>query len=152
MGFSNFDTVKSVGIIIRYQLDIENAAINKLLDFFKEKKIKTEILVYYPDKKLPANVMAREGMLLFAEGDTNWFGKPKKKEVNEFINTDFGLLIDLSPQRIYSLQYIIESSKASFKVGRITYDDAPYDFVLIGDENNDSKYVDDLFKYLSKIK
>ena len=151
MGFSNFDTIKTVGVIVHYQLDIENAAINKILAYFKEKGIKVDILVYYPDKKLPANVNAREGMVLFAEGDSNWFGKPNKPEINDFINKEFGLLIDLSLKHIFSLQYIIESSKSAFKVGRISYDDSPYDFVLLGDENNDSKYVDDLFNYLAKI-
>ncbi|MDR1056365.1 MAG: hypothetical protein LBL90_11235 [Prevotellaceae bacterium] len=151
MGFCNFDTIKSVGIIVRYQFDIENEAVNKLLDFFKQKSIRPEILVYYPDKKLPANVIVREGMLLFVEGGTNWFGKPQKQEIESFINTDFGLLIDLSPQHVFSLQYIVEASKASFKVGRMSYKDDPYDFVLLGDLDNDSKYVDDLFRYLTKL-
>ena len=151
MGFTNFNDLKKVGIIIKYQLDIENRAINKLLEFFKGKGIHTEMLVYYPDKKLPANVKARLGMLYFAEGDTNWFGKPNKREVEEFINDDFGLLIDFSPEHIYSLQYIIQASKAVFKVGRISYNDDPYDFVLLGDKDDDIKYIDDLFKYLSKV-
>ena len=151
MSFRNLETIKSVGIIIRYQFEIGDTAINKLIDFFKKKNTSLEILVYYPDKKLPANVNFSEDTLLFTEGDTNWFGKPNKKEIENFINTDFGLLIDLLPQYVYSLQYIVESSKASFKIGRISYDNAPYDFILLGDENNDRKYVDELFNYLGKI-
>lgn len=150
MGFTNFESISDVGIIIRYQLDIENAAVNKLFDFFKQKNIKPEILIHYPEKKLPANIKAQDNTLFFAEGDTNWFGLPKKKEIQDFINTEFGMLIDLSPEYMFPLHYIVEASKASFKVGRMSYENDPYDFVLLGSDN-DSKYVDDLFNYLSKI-
>ena len=151
MGFSNLNSIKSVGIIIRYQFNIENEALRRLLDFFKNRNVKPELLIYYPEKQAPKDMSAQDNMLLFTEKDSNWFGKPNLKELDTFTNREFDLLIDLSIKHIYSLQYIVESSKASFKVGRISYDETPYDFVLLGDNENDSQYVKDLFSYLSKL-
>lgn len=152
MRFNNLNSVKTAGIIVCYQLDIQNEGINKLLDIFKQKGIRSEVLVYYPEKKLPANVNTdNNNMLLFAQGNTNWFGIPKSMQVNDFISKEFDLLIDLCTEHVYTLQYIVEASRASFKVGRLSYKDNPYDFTLVDDNSSDSKYIDNLFKYMSKL-
>ena len=52
----------------------------------------------------------------FCKSDLNWYGRPTN-EVQQFIESDFDILIDLELEPVLALKYILKSSNAKMKVG-----------------------------------
>lgn len=149
---TNFQTAKSLGLVMCYKFDLENNALTRIKQIVEENNIKMSMLVYYPEKKLPENVESSSDKLVFSNKECNWVGKPKIKEVSDFLNQEFDLLIDMSSVNYFQLQYIVSMSKASFKIGQVDYENKPYDLQVKNDENNDEKFINDLELYLPKFK
>lgn len=139
--------------MMSYKFDVENNALTRLKGVIKNNRIETKMLIYYPQNKLPDNVISSPNKILFSDKETTWIGRPKLTEVQDFLNEEFDLLIDMSSDECFPLHYAAVFSKAAFKVGRMSYPDSPYDFLLMGEEHaDDEKFIKDLELYLAKFK
>ncbi|MDR1170066.1 MAG: hypothetical protein LBK97_04435, partial [Prevotellaceae bacterium] len=148
----NFETAKTMGVIYPFNLDM-GAVLNVLNNITERYDIKMVFMIYFPQEKLPEGI--GEGSLsriFFSDNECNWFGKPKTAAINDFVNTKFNILVDLSSKFWFPLHYIAVSSNAEFKIGRISDEtNNPYSFVLVGSANEE-QFVKDLETYLYKIK
>ena len=118
----------------------------------KNNKIELTLLTYYHSDKLPDNVIPDPGKVLLSKNECNWFGKPTVAEALNFTCSDLDILIDLTSEECFPMQYIVVASKASFKVGRCAYSNNPYDFMVAsGPSMTDEEFVQTLSTYLSKF-
>ncbi|MDR1886361.1 MAG: hypothetical protein LBQ70_00460 [Prevotellaceae bacterium] len=146
----NFETAKTMGIIYPFGINIDTV-LSAMKDVAKRYDIKLTSLIYFPQDKLPEGIETNPSLIFFSNNECNWFGKPKTTAINRFVDTNFNLLIDLSPIVWYPLHYIAISSRADFKIGRITHETYnPYNFVLLGSKSEEH-FIKDLTAYLYKI-
>jgi hypothetical protein len=147
----NFETAKTMGVIYPSNINM-NAVLDVLKDIANRYNIKVEIIIYYSPNELPEIGQSDLPQIFFSDDKCNWFGKPVTADVNNFIKTNFNILIDLSTTALFPLQYIAATSHADFKIGRIKDETNDlYDFVLLGSKNEEW-FIKDLETYLYKIK
>jgi L-rhamnose mutarotase len=77
-----------------------------------------------------------------------WSGQIDKKEVVDFIETEFDLLISYYDVEKSGLLQITQLSKANFKVGFSSIDKRINHFMINTNAENYSVFVSELFKYL----
>lgn len=89
----------------------------------------------------------------FTEKDFGMYGKVKAQNVQDFINTNYDLLINFSNQNNVYLNLVALQSKAKFKVG-FANDDLTnlYDFMINVENNKIDIFTDELAKYLQILK
>jgi len=128
-GFFNFNTAKTVGLIFVYEPSVLQA-IKELRAFLKTKRIHCKALSFYLNKEVPIELVDNRYIRYFGKHEVNWYGKCLSAEANVFIKQDFDILIDFSTKTNPVMHYLTMLSRAKMKLGRLSYPDHPYDFVL----------------------
>ena len=89
------------------------------------KKLKEELgihrimaLGYTKEKVLPQHLHPKLNFDAICQRDLNWYRIPGGNTVNNFITEEHEILIDLTLEDHFPLQYIVARSRARFKVGR----------------------------------
>jgi len=149
-GFFNFNTAETVGIIFVYD-PIVLQAVESLKAFLTAKNIPCQGLSYYSGKKVPPELIDHPYIQYFGKQEVNWYGKCMSKEANVFLSQNFDILIDFSTTNIPVMQYLPILSMAKMKVGRQTYPEHPYDFVLSDGSATPDIFVEELKHYLLTI-
>ncbi|MBW6534891.1 MAG: hypothetical protein K0B11_07780 [Mariniphaga sp.] len=73
--------------------------------------------------------------------DTNWLGFPKKGIVEDFLNTEFDLLLNIALEQNLLLDYLTALSKARFKVGWSPKENNFYDLNINIKGKQDAMYL-----------
>lgn len=88
----------------------------------------------------------------FTKSDFTWYGAAKSATLEKFIKTPFDILIDLSLEQNFPLEYIVQLSHASFKIGRL-HQPLLYDFMIdIKNEKNIDYLIQQISVYLPSLK
>jgi hypothetical protein len=149
--FSNFHNAEKIGIVFTYRKEVSKA-VRHLVSYFRSRDIKVNVLCYYGEKEIPAELIAPSYMNVFCTRDVNWYGRPLLDHVQEFIKTPFDILIDFDLNDAPVINYITALSVAKMKAGRRSYCGNPYDFVLsTGDEIDHHLFVEQLKHYMLTI-
>jgi hypothetical protein len=149
--FHNFETAKSVALLYPYDTSVD-AEIDRFMRFFAERQIKVQALAFIDDKVVPETYKAKLNKSVFCAEHLNWYNKPMVDLVEEFIRQPFDILIDFSPAPLFPLQYITALSRASMRVGKISYPGSPYEFILSIPENaSHTFFIEQLQHYLLSI-
>lgn len=88
----------------------------------------------------------------FGKKHINWNGEITAVFLNEFIDTEFDLLISYYNIEIAILMMITNKSKARFKVGFASVDKSLNRWMIDATMENYKLFVHELFKYLKSIK
>jgi len=134
--------------------------IKKLLeiaqDFYKYLKslnIDTWSLGFAEDESVIKAYSYQIGMNHFTKKRLNWFNKPTSSSAEQFIEKEFDLLVDLTIEKFFPLEYILGASKAKFKLGRFYEENNYYDLMIDIDKNKDLEFfIEQIKHYLSLIK
>jgi len=135
-----FDNVKSIGIIF----DDNNIGINEFIETiskeFRNKSgvISIFVLAYNVSEE---NKLEPSGIpiIYFTNKDLNWYGKPKFKDVINYLETPFDLLINLACNSAWPIKFSTALSTSKFKVGRFEENNDVYDFMVDTRNNSDIK-------------
>ena len=90
--------------------------------------------------------------LTFGKKHINWRAEPTEEFLNEFIETEFDLLISYYEIEKPILMLITAKSKAKFKVGFSSVDKRLNRWMIAAEMGNYKLFVSELFKYLKSIK
>lgn len=150
----NLDEALSVGII--YRLDREDTyhLVKKYVKFLKEQEGIKKIMAlgFIDEKELPADYQSKLEFDFFTRKDLSRFYKPGGTTVKNFINDDFDILIDLTNEQVIPLRYILNYSKAKFKVGNYSEENEPfYDLMINMKKYNMVDFIDQVNHYLKII-
>lgn len=69
-------------------------------------------------KSIPNYCVAANSGYYFNLRDLNWYGGPKNDYIKELINKEFDILIDLTLEDVFVLEYVSGLSRSKLKVGR----------------------------------
>lgn len=113
-------------------------------NFFKKNGITVEI--HYTDFRKSCNRLPDEtwpghqnAAGFFRKRDISLFKMPKIKKIKEIIKNDYDLLISLSPDNIFFMEFLTKIIRARFKTGRVVFSGEPFDLVIIPSESGDYK-------------
>jgi hypothetical protein len=150
----NLDDALSVGII--YHLDREDTyhLVKKYVRFLKEQEgiKKIMALAFIDAKEMPPEYQSKLEFDFFTRKDLSRFYKPGGTTVKNFIGEDYDILIDLTHEINIPLRYILNYSRAKFKVGYYSEANEPfYDLMINMKKYNMIDYIDQVNHYLKII-
>ena len=154
---TNFDNAKSIAIIYQITTTDYQDFINQYIDYLRGdigfKKIVS--LGYYEGTELPNFVINESFKYKYftkKELDFSRFGK--SKDVLEFLNEDFEIIIDLSRDFIIPIKHVVASSNAGLKIGRHSIENEQfYDFMVEIDKSAPvSHFIKEVNAFLTKVK
>lgn len=126
--------------------------ITSLQKFLIEKNMQVDVLVYFPGKEVPQQLLLRKGINLFNKNVVNWYGKPLVPFVDHFCREEYDILIDLSMVELFPIRWITSLSRAKFKVGSLSYSGNPYELIINVDNKKDITYLSEqMIHYLNLI-
>lgn len=114
---------------------------------------KVVCISYVPFRKVPDYFNTQMQVSVFSKKDVNLLGIPRGRNVKEFLERNYDILVDLSYDDCLPLMYLSGVTKAKLKAGKYRDDMVNvYDFMIR--ENETRAYGDFIFSiknYLSKI-
>lgn len=126
----NIEHAKHIGIIYNATEGVSFEIIRNLVKDLSGSSRKITVLGYVDSKKLIDNYLYRKGFDFFSKNDLNWYWRPVSPLVDQFIKEPFDLLINLSLENHYPIQYITAMSPATFKAGKFSPDDIYLDLMI----------------------
>ncbi len=145
----NFSTADTAGIVFNCRSDDEFQAVREFKKFLDNQKIRTDVIGYVSDKQVPDHYLLRTGFNFFCKKDLNWCFRPDKAFVDDFIRKKHDILFDLSLRDLFPLNYIVNLSPSSYKIGRFRKD-SEYDLMIdIKDQKSLPYLIDQVKHYLS---
>jgi hypothetical protein len=148
----NLDSARSIGILFKINHDPKKmetvmAFINKL----SSKKRKVIGLCYFEKKNIPPYYLHLNGLNVFSKNDLTWYYTPKRQYIKDFINNSFDVLIDLSLEDSFEIDYIARLSKASFKIGRFSANNDISDLMINIQNPNINVLTKEVYHFLEHI-
>jgi hypothetical protein len=128
--FCNINDANNIGIIYNATEYVSFEIIRNLVKDLMHDSKKISVLGYVDSKDLIDNYLYRKGFDFFSRNELNWYRKPDSPAVAEFIKEPFDLLINLSLEDHYPIQYIATLSPAKFKAGRYSPSDTCLDLMI----------------------
>jgi len=141
--FRNFDSVRTAGIVWNGN---DHSAYESLVSILEQKQIKHTDLCFTHDPR------KEESEISITKKDFSYWGTPKNKQVDAFINTEFDLLIDISLSSSVYMQVIRALSRASLKAGWSGSVPDYFDLSINVSKNPEPQFlVEQLTHYLNEI-
>jgi len=128
---TNLRDAKKIGIL--YNLDDvpDYDVVAEFVTRLQHDRKEVKALGYVKNKNLISRFLPKLSYDFFSRKDMNWFYKPVKDKVMDFIQKDFDLLIDLDMKDSLPLKYISGLSMSMCRIGRYSEDNTScYDLML----------------------
>jgi hypothetical protein len=126
----NLKNAQNIGILYNATEYVSFEIIREFTKKLSQNNSNVSILGYVDSKKLIDHYLYRKGFDFFSRNDLNWYYKPNSAVAEAFIKKPFDLLIDLSLETCYPIQYIVALSPATFKVGKFSPDEKYLDLMI----------------------
>ncbi len=149
--FVNLTDARSVGIIYHQSDSQSFDAVHNFTKKLTNQGKNVFVIGYIESKIIPDNYLLRKGYNFFCLKDLNWFFSPKSDFIDGFIEKDLDLLINLSIDSLFPIEYIYALSKAKFKVGRYTDGSEYADLLIDIKSRRDINYLIQQMNYYLRI-
>jgi len=146
--FTSLKDAHTIGIIFDAEEESNYLDSINFINFLRNdehKKIKAIGLV---NKKNSEHLPMHPGVRYASYSDISLFFKIKNKNLNDFIEKDFDILILLSPKIHNQVKLIVALSNAKLKITHLK-EQFLYDFKIELEDNNIKKYTQNIVHYLS---
>jgi hypothetical protein len=137
--FSSFEKAETIGILFNATDKEEFDLTKKYIKYLRGLKKKVKSIGYYSTVHVPDTAYSKIEYDFFTVKDLNWYLRPTKVFVDNFIEEEFDILIDLNLKDDFPLFYISSLSKAKFKIGRLTDNIDLYDLMIEVEEGTGIK-------------
>jgi hypothetical protein len=126
----NLRECKSIGLLFNATQILNFEIVKDLVKELSTPSNKIKVLGYVEGKDMIDHYLYRKGFEFFTRQQLNWFQKPISESVDDFVKQPFDVLINLSLDKTYPIQYIVALSKARFKAGMFTEESKLLDFMI----------------------
>ncbi len=150
----SMEDARNIGILYDATDEGNYEVVTQYLRFLRNKQKEVKTLGFVDKKELPQNKFAKLGIDFFTKKHLNWQLIPTHPLVNNFINENFDILINLSVDKCFPLQYISAVSKAKFRVGRYELGHTNYYDLMINIETDSTlkNFIEQIDHYLNLVK
>lgn len=153
---TNFANAHSIGVVYPIStIDYQDLA-NKYIDFLRgEIGFKTIVAIgFYEGKDLP-NFISDDSIKhkYFTRKNLNFSRLGQGKDIEEFIQQEFDILIDFSRDFVVPIKHLVASSQAKLKIGRYSLENENfYDFMINMDEKAPvSEFLKEVNTFLTRV-
>ncbi|MBN1339198.1 MAG: hypothetical protein JXA03_07735 [Bacteroidales bacterium] len=145
-----FDSVKKMGILFEIRTKEELRMIQDLNQYLSSKGKDIIMVGFFRGKDLPDYCIASKSGYCFNFRDLNFWEIPNTDFLKKYIQIPFDLLINLSQDSIFALDYLISLSQAKIKIGITeSNEQGYYDIAIQPSEKLDlEKAIENIFHYL----
>ena len=140
-------------------IDVEDTSFheckNRVLQFFREHKMKGEIFFFDFRKLGEGERLITSITTTILKKDLNWFGKPSREKVALMLDGEPDLFISLLPSTDFPLEFMATASRAHFKIGRVQLPGNTFDLVIKDPEDrklSEAEVCKELIKFMGKIR
>lgn len=150
----NLNEAKAVGIVYNVTNQEIFRKVKLLIKDLTTTKRQVMAVGFVNKKSIPNYCVAAYSGYYFDQKDLNWFGGPKNDYIKEFINKEWDILIDLTMEDVFAIQFISGLSKSRFKVGRYSESHKKYYDLMIKVNNSLSidAFIEQILHYLLILK
>ena len=144
---------RNIGIVFNMHSEEEYAAIGNFVKQLQQSGQKVWVLGYTKYRRSPAYFSPKLSYDLILRGDVDFLMWPKSKFITPFIDQPFDILFDLRLTNDFPMAYVVELSKAGFKVGSGKSGEfGPYDIQIDVTKNmTTSELIDQMAYYTNTI-
>lgn len=151
--FIPFSEAKKIGILYNGTDEGNYEVVTQYLRYLRANNKEVKTLGFVDKKELPPNQFAKLGIDFFTKKHLNWHLVPDHPLVTNFVNENFDILINLSVEKCFPLQYISAISKARFRIGRYEEGHTNYYDLMINIDNGTTlkEFIKQIDHYLNMI-
>ncbi|MEE2931713.1 MAG: hypothetical protein VX370_04215 [Bacteroidota bacterium] len=148
----NLQDAKSVGILYDATSEEDIKKIKPFVSYFFDLKKDVKALGFVNNKQLSYCHTPKLQYDFFYQKDLNWYYKPQSYIIDNFVQTEYDILINLCDSSCIPIKYLVASSLARFKIGR--FEDGYQIYDLMIELNNDKsieKLMNEIKHYINLI-
>jgi hypothetical protein len=128
---TNLQDAKHIGIIYTLNDVPDYERISEFVSELQRDHKEVKALGFVKNKNLISRFLPKLSFDFFSKRDVNWFYRPLRKQVKDFIGKEFDILIDLSMSDNFPLKYIAGLSSALCRVGPFSEANTEYYDLMI---------------------
>lgn len=122
---------KRIGILFDASEESDYKLVADFVKSLQSKQKQVKALGYINAKEIPRYCIPMLSYDFYTSKNLNWYHKPSGDFINDFISTEYDLLLDLHMDESLQSLHIAACSQAFFKVGRFSEQNARfYDFMI----------------------
>ncbi len=149
----NLAQSRNIGILFEVRSKEDIDTVRFFVSQLKDRSRKITVLGYVSNKELLQTLRSDNEFDFISKVDFNWYYKPEKYIIKNFMSDGFDMLIDLSMKKNPALLRIAAFTDAKMKVARFDEKQKEYyDLLLdIGKENTLKYLINQIKHYITKI-
>lgn len=144
---------KRIGVVYDATLKENHTVVVETIDTLKkEHNISVDALGFIANKELLSSLEGRSKLYYFSKQDFTWYGTTKTKEIKNFVDTEFDILLILTSYWSFPFTYVLGHSKSPFTVGVYSEEPISPDLMLSVKKDSGIAYIiSQILIYLSMI-
>ena len=143
----NFETAKSAVVLFDTTDADSFPAIKEFRKFLETKGLQCDTFGYVQQKEIPQELLFQKNYSFITKRDLNWYQKPSVEAVDAFFSLNPDILFDFTKEVSLELQFLVQLSKAQFKIGCYTEEKNDYDLMINLTNQDDAGYLSEQFKH-----
>jgi len=149
----NLDSARTVALLYYLSDEAMYKTMESILSRLNDLNLKVRVVAYTDQKFYPHYFIPKISQDIITGKEVNWRYQPQKPFFEEFINTEYDILIDLSLDDHLPLLYCAALSKSGLKVGRFQEDHQEFYDLMIhaGPDETVDSFATQVIHYLSRI-
>jgi hypothetical protein len=147
----NFETANSAVILFDTGIADSFQVIKEFRKFMEDKGIRCAAFGYVQQKEIPQEMLFWKNYSFITRRDLSWYLKPRGEAVENFYNINPDILVDFTMDVPLELQYLVQLSTASFKIGCFTEQENDYDLMINLSDRSDIRFYAEQIKHYVAI-
>lgn len=129
--FQSVESAKTVGVVFVVEDEVSYIRIDNWLKKLVAAGKEVRVVGYHHSDNVPHYCIPKLKHEYYSKKDVNWFGKPIRPSLGDFVKEPFQILIDLTIDDNFTTKYITSLSESSMKVGKKSDGNEDfYDFMI----------------------
>lgn len=148
----NFKTAKSAVILFDTSEPDSFHVIKDFRKFVESNGIECAAYGYVRQKEIPQEMLFWKNYSFITRKDLNWYLKPTGEAADSFFGKDPDIMVDFTRDVPIELQFLVQLSTASFKIGSFTEEQNDYDLMIkVTDQHNIGYLAEQIKHYVSML-
>jgi hypothetical protein len=143
----NFETAESAVVLFDTADPDSFPAIKDFRKFLESKGLECSTFGYVQQKEVPEKLLFQKNFSFISKRDLNWYQKPSGEVVEAFFSLNPDILFDFTKELSLEIQFLVQLSRAQFKIGCYTEEDNDYDLMINLTQQDDAGYLSEQFKH-----